>query len=56
MLSFVIPVLLEREAQTIPFKCHYGDAKRIPLYYFCNTKLCAKHKCEFHSYCWNHVC
>ena len=38
---------------------HYCDAKDISLYYFPNAKLCAKHKkntCEFHLYCWDHVC
>ena len=30
----------------------------ISFYYFRDTKLCAKHKktCEFHLYCWDHVC
>ena len=30
----------------------------ISFYNFCNTKLCTKHgkTCEFHLYCWDHVC
>ena len=37
----------------------YSDTKEILFYYFCDTKLCAKHKkktLEFHLYCRDHVC
>ena len=36
----------------------YRNAKEIPFYYFRNTKLCKtrKNTCEFHLYCWDHVC
>ena len=37
---------------------HYRDSKEILFYYFCSTKLCAKHKKlhEFDLCCWDHVC
>ena len=37
---------------------HYRDAKNISFYYFCDTKLCAKHEKTraSHLYCWDHVC
>ena len=37
---------------------HYCDSKEILFYYFCSTKLCAKHKKshEFDLCCWDHVC
>ena len=37
----------------------YSDTKEILFYYFCDKKLCAKHKkktLEFHLYCRDHVC
>ena len=37
---------------------HYGHAKEISLYYFCDIKLCKtqKNTGEFNLYCWDHVC
>ena len=37
---------------------YYRNAREISFYYFCNTKLCAKHEKthEFYLYCWDHVC
>ena len=36
----------------------YRDVKEISFYYFCDTKLCAKHgkTREFDLSCWDHVC
>ena len=41
----------------LPF--YYCNARVISFYYFCNTRLCVKHKKnrhEFHLYSWYHVC